>query len=291
MQEHNVQELNKNKQDFNKDISILKRQLTHLNEKKEFWFKKKEDLKEEIKKYVQQIKDIKIKTDESNISIVAMRKERDKYNDEVSRLIDELTKLNKEKREIFEKYKITEDPYKVQKHIEAIEKKLETETSFENEKKLMKRLNALKSIYKESKIRELIEKIDKLNKQLKESKKKANEFHKQIIQTASDTDGYASFIVLSRKINDIRKEQEQAFNKFIEYKKEFLNVNNQLKDNLVKSSIIQTSLNKIREVEHRNREESIRQIIREKTQHVLEKFKKKKKLTTEDLIILQGEQK
>ena len=154
----------------------------------------------------------------------------------------------------------------------------------------MKRLNALKSIYKESKIRELIEKIDKLNKQLKESNKKASEFHKKIIQTASDRDGYASFILLSRKINDIRKEQENAFNKFIEYKKEFLGVNSRLKDNLAKSSIVQTSLNRIKEAEHRSREESIRQIIMEKTQHVLDKFKKKKKLTTEDLIILQGGQ-
>ncbi|MBS3163216.1 hypothetical protein J4427_00825 [Candidatus Woesearchaeota archaeon] len=291
MQESQKQGLTTDKDNLFREISRLKKQLTHFNEKKEFWFKKKEDLKGDIKKQIQQIKEIKLKTDESNISVVDMKKERDKYNDEVSRLIKEITKLNLQKREIFEKYKITEDPYKVQKHIEDIEKKLETETSFENEKKLMKRLNALKSIYRESKIKELIEHIDKLNKQLKESRKKANEFHKKIIATAVDTNGYATFIDLSRKINDLRTEQENAFSKFIEYKKEFLKVNDLLKNLLKQSNEVSTKLNEVKHKEAQRKEESIRQIIRQKTQNVLEKFKKKKKLTTEDIIILQGQQK
>ncbi|MBS3154986.1 hypothetical protein J4404_00635 [Candidatus Woesearchaeota archaeon] len=285
----NVQDLTKNKSSFASEISKLQSQLNHFNDKKEFWFKKKEDLKQDIKTLIQQIKEIKIKTDESNVSIGDMKKERDKYNDHVSYLIKEINKLNKQKIEIFQKYKITEDPYKVQKHIEAIEKRLETEISFENEKKLMKKLNELKSIYKESKIRELIEHIDKLNKELRESKKKSQQFHNKIIQTASDKNGYASFIDLSRKINNVRTEQEQAFNKFIEFKKEFLKVNDLLKDRLRQSNIEKEKVNQQHKAVEQTRREHLKQILKEKTQNVLEKFKTKKKLTTEDIIVLQGQ--
>lgn len=291
MPELNVNELSNSNQDFFREISKIKKQLNVICEKKEFWFKKKEDLKVDIRNQIQQIKAIKLKTDESNISIQDMKKERDKYNDQVSYLIKEIDKLNKEKKEVFEKYKITEDPYKVQKHIEDIERKLETETSFENEKKLMKRLNALKSIYKESKIKDLIEHIDKLNKQLRESKKKSYEFHKKIVSTAADTNGYAVFVDLSRKINSLRTEQEQAFNKFIEFKKEFLKTNDSLKTLLKQSSEVGSKLNKIKHVEHAKKEETIRQLLREKTQSVLEKFRKKKRLDTNDIIVLQAEQK
>ncbi|MBU0929742.1 MAG: hypothetical protein KJ623_01580 [Nanoarchaeota archaeon] len=286
-----VQELPKERNDIASEISNLKKQLNHYNEKKEFWFKKKEDLKQDIKNLIQQVKEIKLKTDSSNISVQDMKKERDKYNDHVSHLIEEITELNKKKKEIFEKYKIKEDPYKVQKNIEAIEKKLETETSFENEKKLMKRLNALKSIYKESKIKELIERIDKLNKELKDSKKKSQEFHMKVLSTASDKNGYASFIDLSRKINNLRTEQEQAFNNFIDNKKKFIEFNNLLKDKLKASSLERASIQKSRHVSEERTRERIKQILREKTQNVIEKFRKKKKLTTEDLIVLQGEDK
>ncbi|MFA5176222.1 MAG: hypothetical protein WC413_03115 [Candidatus Nanoarchaeia archaeon] len=272
----------------NKEMSILKNKLSDLNDKKEFWFKKKEDLKKDINVLIVDIKKIKLHSDESNKNVEIMKKERDKYNHQVKSLLDQLSKLHKEKTKIFYKYQIKDDPYKIQKRIEAIEKRLETETSFENEKKLMKQLNALKAIFKESKIRELIDKIDKIEKQVRESKKKAQEFHNSIVNTLKDTNGYASFIGLSRKINDLRSEQEAAFAKFIEYKQEFLKVNEQLKQKLNQSKSVYEVIQKKKKEEAIKHEISMKEKLKEKTQHVLEKFRKKKRLDTNDLLVLQG---
>ena len=46
----NVQDLTKNKSSFASEISKLQSQLNHFNDKKEFWFKKKEDAEKECKK-------------------------------------------------------------------------------------------------------------------------------------------------------------------------------------------------------------------------------------------------
>lgn len=267
------------------EISILKKKLLEINTKKEQCYKKKETFKKDISSLIANIKTIKLNDDKSNILITNLKQERDKYNSNMKDLVGKLKKLNKEKQEIFQKYKLKEDPYKIQKRIEGIEKKLEIETSFENEKKLMKQLNELKKIFRGSKINELFLKIEEVNKELDVTRIKSNDFHNKLNEVIKGKNGYAEFMETSKKINDLRKLQEEAFNNFINYKREFIILNNNLKEKL--KQVSETN----QKVIHENNisQQKIRTIIKQKTQNVLEKFKKKKKLTTEDLIILQGD--
>ncbi len=270
------------------EITILKNKLNDSNKKKEFFFIKKEDLKKEISSLIIKMRTVKLKNDEINQNVVTIKGERDKYNERIKDLLGKLNKLNKEKREIFRKYKFKEDPYKIQRKIDAIESRLETETSFENEKKLMKQLNEFRRIYSESKIKELIDKMDKLSNELDSTKKKANEFHKKLMANIKGKDGYSEFIKLSREINGLRTTQEEAFNNFITYKKEYVITNNFLRQKLKQSSVLKTKIDK---VSRKSKQKNISVILRKKTKTVLDKFRKKKKLTTEDILVLQGEHK
>ena len=100
--------------------------------------------------------------------------------------------------------------------------------------------------------------------------------------------GYNEFIDLSKKINEFKSKQEEAFTKFLEFKKEFSLINNTLKEKLLESNIIQGNLEKQKLDMQERRKLREEQILEEKAKQVEEKLKQGKKLTTQDLIIMQG---
>jgi len=205
------------------DISQFKTRLNEINEKKEYWFKKKEDLKKELNELIQKIKEIKAEKDRKNVELQQLKEQRDKYNYEVQRLIKNIRNLNEEKSNAFKKYNIKVDPTKIQQKINELEKKVEIETNFDKEKKLMEEIKKLKKAYEETtEVRQIAEKAYHLEKEIRESKKKADEFHRKIQEITKDT-GYEVFMELSKKITELKKEQEDAFQRFIDHKNEYSN--------------------------------------------------------------------
>ena len=278
---------------LHREISESKTKLNSINGQKEEWFKKKEELKNHIREFIKKIKEIKEQEDKSYENIKLLKEERDKYNSEVKNLISKIKQLKNEKASAFKKYKLKIDPTHIQNKIEEIEKRLETEVSFENEKRLRKEVNKLKKAHEESReIVNIAENITKLSNEIKESKKKADEFHKQIIENSKQKQThYTEFIALSRKVGDLRKEEEAAFQKFMEFKKQFSDVNAVLKNKLIELSKVNESLGKSDKELKEKKEETLKERIVERTKEVWDKFMSKKKLTTEDLIVLQGKEK
>ena len=270
------------------DISQLRTRLQNINEKKEFWFKKKEDLKKELNDLIHKIKEIKAEKDRKNVELQQLKEQRDKYNDEVQRLIKNIKNLNEEKANAFKKYNIKVDPTKIQQKINELEKKVEMEVNFDKEKKLMEEIKKLKKAYEESsEVRQIAEKAHELEKTIRESKKKADEFHRKIQEITRDT-GYEVFMELSKKITDLKKEQEDAFQKFIDHKNEYSNVNNELKNKIEEFQVLKLVFSKDKEAKRIDKEEKDKSFIKDKIKAVEEKLRNKKKLTTEDLIALQG---
>ena len=280
------QELKRKYRELVREISELKRKLVELDKEREFWFNKKESLKKEIRELIKKLKSIKLKNGPF-YNINEMKKQRGHYETQIRNLMIKLKQLYKEANNIFRKHKIKEDPLRIQERIEAIEKQLEVEVSFEREKKLMKKLKQLKELYKQSKTRKLIEQIDKLKEEISNLRKKAKEFHRRMEQAIKIKDGYGKFIELSRRINELRKQQEEAFNKFIQFKREFASVNNLLKEKLEEAAKLQQRI----EIAKLPKQKQLRALIKTKAKDVLEKLKKKKRLETEDLLILQEAEK
>lgn len=273
-------------------IEDIKSSLNHLNKEKEFWFNKKENLKKELSTLVIKIKEYKSQRDRSNFSIGYFKNQRDKHNSEVKELIKDLKELNEEKNKIISKYNSSLNPIKIYEKINELERKVEVEaefdTNYKKERKVMDQIRKLKKIYGESKeITVIMEKIRILSEQIKNSKQKADEFHKKIIQSINDKP-YSNFIRIAKQINLIRKEQEDAFAKFIDLKNKFTQLNNILKLNINELDYIRNKLKKNNLISHLDKEEIMKELLHEKTKNVEEKIRKGKKLTTEDLLTFQA---
>jgi uncharacterized coiled-coil DUF342 family protein len=278
------QELNEKLVNLRKDISSLRTKLNELNKQKEDWYSKKENLKDEIKRLVKGVKDIKNISDSTRKNITQHKGGRDNYNKKVKELIEEIKKLNQEKKDVFKKLKI-KDPIRIKKDIDKLEESIEVEAfSFDKETKIMKKIKDLKKVYQESsQATELLDKIDHISKEIEETRNKAQDYHNKFIDSIKGNKGsFNSFMELSKKIFNLNKEQETAFEKFINFKKEFAKVGNLLKEKLLESKVIKDKL--INEEQEKNR------MLKEKQKNIVEeKLKAKKKLTTEDLLAFREE--
>ena len=269
-------------------ISELRTRLHDVNEKKEEWFKKKEDLKKEINDLIKDIKEIKSEKDKKNIELHELKKQRDNYNDQVQELISKIKKINKEKVKSVKKYNVKVDPSRIQEKINELEKKVEIEVNFEKEKKLMLEINKLKKTYGEtSEIKEIADKASGIDKEIKEARKKADEFHKKIQGIIKDST-YDNFMDLSNKITELKKVQEDAFQKFIDHKNEYSKLNMELKTRLDEVNLFKDEINKNKDLQKQLHNDKQRRMLKEQSKQVEEKIKSKKKLTTEDILKFLG---
>ena len=111
--------------DLRNNVKELKKKIRDVSKNKEFWFNKKEELKQIIKEKIQGITSAKTTTDKNNVGIQELKKKRDKYNKEVKNLISEIKTLNKEKQKFLDKNQIKGNPSKIAKEIDDLEKQVE----------------------------------------------------------------------------------------------------------------------------------------------------------------------
>ncbi|MBT3985661.1 hypothetical protein HOE91_05170 [archaeon] len=273
-----------------KEITSLKTKLDELNAHKEEWFKKKEELKDKIAQLIKAVKSVKSNNDTFSDKIKKFKDEREKYNKEVRGLIKKIKEINDKKKDKLQKLKI-KDPDSVKKQIAQLETNLETEAlSFSKEKQLMKQIKDLKKkIAGVKDLDELQGESKGLSEKIDTTKKKAEDFHNKIKETLKDNkDGYKEFNSISKEINTVKKEQEDAFDKFITYKQEFSELNKKLRE---KQKMVKGLYGKDKDKKDKVRKKKQQideQKIEEKSKAVEEKIKKKKVLTTEDLIAFQG---
>ena len=104
-------------------------------------------------------------------------------------------------------------------------------------------------------------------------------------------------LINSKKVNSLKKEQRQAFKKFIEFKTEFAKLSAELNTALKESGEqLPPKRKRIKKKrtnssnDHYVKESFIdtAKLIEEKVKEVEEKIRNKKKLTTKDLIAMQG---
>lgn len=269
-------------------VDGLKDRLKQINEQKELWFNKKEELKTILNEKIKQIKDFKSQKDQSNLEVPKLKEERNKFNFKVKELVEKIRTLNKEKEKTYKKYDMKFSPEKIQEKIKELEQQIEIEVNYQKEKKLMEEIKKLKKIYEEVEgVIQISNEAKKINKEIDESKAKADEFHKKI-QASMKDNKYSDFIALSKEITGIKKEQEVAFQKFIDYKNEFNKLNKQLKESNKPLEKTKKELNHKKMLHSIEREAKTKEILEQKTKEVEEKISKKKKITTEDLIAFQG---
>jgi uncharacterized coiled-coil DUF342 family protein len=279
------------KQDIKKlgeEIRSQKKLVSDISKSKEEWFKKKEDLKVDIRDKIQSIRTEKSAKDSKTKEIQTLKKERDIYNSKVKTLITDIKKLNQEKDKFSGKSTPGMSPSRLEKMIDDLEKQVEIETSFKKEQELMEKIKKLKKEYGEtSATSKVFDQARTVSKDLQEAKKKAQDFHNQIQEIAKGAN-YQELIESSKAIMTIKKTQEDAFAQFIDYKNKYLTESKKLKAMLKEQSAHRGEAQKERDTRRAKVDEKNQEIIRAKAAEVDEKIKKGQKLTTDDLLALQA---
>ncbi|MDP6600436.1 MAG: hypothetical protein QF798_03310 [Candidatus Woesearchaeota archaeon] len=271
------------------EIDSSNRDLNKSNNKKESWFNKKEYLSGNIRGKIKSINENRTKRDSLTKKVKELKEKRNKLNEGIRKKISELVKLKNRARDLAKNLKI-EGAQNLKGYIDKIEVRMETEAmSFEKEKKLSKKLKVLKKSLRESSaIIDIHEKIKKLNLEINGLKKNNNETHNEVQKLAKESQElHESIIKNSKEIDRLKVQEEEAFKKFFDFKKNFSYINNKLKEKLVVMNILKGKINKFELEEEEKRKLKETTLIKNKEHEMEEKIKEGKKLTTEDFLAFQ----
>ena len=281
-----VEELNRHRI----EVSKLRNALNDLDKEKESWFRKKEEFSKKIRDSIQKIKDSKAKRDSLTKEVKELKPKRDSINKGINEKLKEFDKLKKEKLNITKSLDIKESPSRIKQNIEKLEFKIETEPmAFDKEQAIMRKIKDLKKLYGDSKV------IEDFNKNLKDAsdsirqmKKEANDAHKLIQEKAMQSQTlHEEILKISEEIDKMKVGEEDAFRKFSEFKKQFHEVNSQLKEKLKSMNDVKSRLDRIHSDRREKRRQEEESFLKSKGDAVNEKIKRREKLTTEDLLVFQ----
>jgi len=271
------------------DVNSSNKNLNRNDNEKGGWFRKKEDLSKNIRKKINGIKEDKDKRDSLTKKVRELKEKRRNFNEESKRNISELVILKDEVKSLSKKSKV-KDPQNIRCDIDKLEVKLETEVMpFENEKQLSKKLKHLKkSMSEASEIIHNIDKIKKLNSSIYELRKTNNETHNKIQKLAKESQNIHEWILKnSKEIYELKIKEKEAIKNYFKFKKEFKNINDDLKQKLASMSGIREKINKFKLEEEEKRKLNETVLIKSKEQELEEKIKGGKKLTTDDFLAFQ----
>ncbi len=272
-----------------KDINLLRSNLNSLNLTKREKLKEIQKIRSEIREVLNKVNEFKNKKNTFSAELEELKKQRDSHNTNVKNLVSALKALNIQTKEVEKKFKINYNPLALKEKIDKIEIKIQTEViSFEKEKKLMAEIRKLKTDFKNSgELFVIQEKIEKLSKDIREEREKANSYHNKIKEILNcNKEENKGFKDLFRQLDKLRKSQEDKQKEVDEINKNSENLSLELNTNLIEIGKINPSFRESNKKEARKKEEE--RIIEEKSKIVEEKIKNRVKLTTEDLIVMQG---
>jgi uncharacterized coiled-coil DUF342 family protein len=182
------------------------------------------------------------------------------------------------------------DPMMLKKEIKKLEFKIETEgVTFEKEKELMKVLSKMKKQYESTKgiedierklsfkfreLRELREMMDMTKKIVQVSAKESQKHHVELIES-------------SKEIDELKKKEDTFESEGSKYKSEIAAINDELNAKMNRMDELRKVLGENNVKLREDVEKSNHEILKQKDNAVQEKIKTGKKLTTEDLLILQ----
>lgn len=154
----------------------------------------------------------------------------------------------------------------------------------------MKEIKEKKRLYDGAKkISTVFDRLHALNKEIEHLRQKSDEAHRKIQEKASASQEHHNELIdASKEINALRAQEKEALATCTALKQQFKEKNDQFKQKIAELDKLRGQLEGVRE-EHRmvtRRQQEI--TLREKQRMVEDKMKRGGKLTTEDLLVMQG---
>lgn len=272
-------------------VEALKKELAAADKKKEDSFKKKQEVGSKIAEKIRLVNESKKERNELTQQVRDLKKRRDELNSQINERVQEIKKLTDGKPLPKRSRKDPEGPQSLKKKIEQLEFKMETQPmGFDAEQKINKEIRDLKKQYNEKmKAFDGLEDVMVKSREIDALKKEANELHAKVTKLATDSQKrHESLINQSKEIEDLKKEEEQLYNDFLEHKKVFAELNTKLRNQLGIADEVKDVVRKERQTSKKAKEAEDQKTLKERANEAEQKLKKKQKLTTEDLLAMQG---
>jgi uncharacterized coiled-coil DUF342 family protein len=276
-----------------KELDTLKVKLNELNVEKEAWFEKKRQATKAISDVVNSIRDAKGKRNTFTKQVKDSKSRRQELNTLLKSKIDELKRLQQEKKDITKRFGIRVDPSKIQQEIEQLEFRIETEAlPFRIEQQMMKKIAERKKVLEQSReVSDVFEKVHQLRKEIDRVRKKADDTHKKI-QTKAETSQqfHEELIESSKDMKDLRAKEEDSLKRFVEVKTKYNAQNSIVRAKIDEIRELKAKIDGIDLAEKKKVKKAEEKKLIEKERSVEEKIKKGMTLTTEDLLAFQAKE-
>ena len=271
------------------EVRDLRGKLNSLDRKKEELYREKRKISSDIHSRIRVAKDSKDKRNNLTEAVKSNKHSKEELEAKIKVLDEEIKTLKDDKNKLLQKIGV-EDPMMLKRNIKSLEFKIETEgLTFEKEKEMMKVLSKMKKQLESSKvINEVEQKISSKFRELREYRE-IMDMTKKIVQVSAKESQkhHVELIESSKEIDDLKKKEDTFESEAVKYKTEISALNDELNAKLNRMDELKKVLNENNVKLREDVEKSNYEILKHKDHEVQEKIKSGKKLTTEDLLILQ----
>jgi len=271
------------------DVRDLRNKINNLDRKKEELYREKRKVSSDIHSRIKVAKDSKDKRNNLTETVKTTKHSKEELEAKLKSLEEEVATLKNEKHKILEKIGVS-DPMMLKKEIKKLEFKIETEgVTFEKEKELMKVLSKMKKQYDSTRVIDDIER--KLSSKFRELRdlREMTDMTKKIVQVSAKESQkhHVELIESSKEIDELKKREDTFENEGAKFKEEISKINEELNGKMNRMDELRVILGENNVKLREDVERSNHEILKQKDNAVQEKIKTGKKLTTEDLLILQ----
>lgn len=259
------------KDEYEKLISEITVERDDLNKQARELKKTRDKLNAELKENLNQAIEYRDERNKINHEVEESKKHRDKINEEIKNL---------------EWSSGRRDRIKIENEIKKIDKVIETRVlDIKKENQLVKNANDLR------KKLVTVQEDDKVKAKSKELKKESEKYHEQVVQHSKQAQEYhEKMLEYFKKTDEIRKEADEAHKNFIKVRKAASAKHEDFKSVLSDIHKINKVLSTMKTRRHGNENKYSRKSNKkekEKAEEMFEKFKHGKKLSTDELLLLQ----
>ncbi len=267
------------------EVRELNISLKKLGDEKESKYKEKGHLEGRLNTLIARANELKTKKGKVDQKTGELKKLREEKNKSVQNLIKELQKA---KKKFAPSKKQLERRKSVKKGIRDLEFVVQTEVlNFKKEKEYMSKIKLLKAeLTALNKDLGQLSEIKNVRDLIKNAKEEADNYHEKIQSSAKESTGiFQELTIISKQIGDIKRERSKMRGVLKSMKTQINQLNANLSKNLSYLGTLPRATGKV----VFSGAKAGSGILQRQTEAVREKFKKKKKLSKEDILLLQKE--
>ncbi|MEW5896311.1 MAG: hypothetical protein AB1668_01340 [Nanoarchaeota archaeon] len=267
-----------------KELSELRSRLNTFGSQKEEAYRQLKAYREKTSSRRDRIRGLRAERDRLTRQVKELKKERDERNVLAKEKSAARKEVDQKRKELLEQVDVGESPAKIRMLIRKLEEKIETEVMpFPHEQQLRKKIKELEAEYKQVEaLGEAWKSVNTAAANFAESRRQAEEIHHQVQDLAEQSQAkHEQLVSLLKEGKEYKGEEKLLAEKYLQLKAKF----EQAKKEFKEAAVNVDELGKILGEEDKKK---FRQKVREKTAEVKEKIRKKKKLSTEDILAFQA---